>query len=685
MKILLKLKWSTTVKSLIVFGLLWVLPLLLMSLFTFDHLRTIQRVSYEGARSILISNQAKLMKERLTMEADRLSNIFTRLRDEAYYLGSFSQNIFATLPTVTFRNGSEYRINMDGTYSTLGNDGNSALYATRYRPAMDRAVFATETLDLLLKPLSERESRMVLGWILHREGFIRVYPWSDGKYWPRDKALTTWPFYYLADEKHNPGKKGLFTPVYLDPLSREWMISCLYPVYSKGRYEATVGIDITVHKILREISNIRLSQGSSSLLISDSEIIAASKNLPLHALGLNPSLPPHGQVLERSNLPDVRTLAKELHSDKQNIKLLELPGFRAMVGYATVQPLGWKIVCFVPEKEFLAASDDNAKKIFAESQKIRRNFIHIVGFAFFGLIGITVFVFFYESKGIRMILKGIRTLGDGDLSHRLPEDCTELGQLAMALNSMAKSLQDKNSELQRVFAEVERGRKLSAVGRLAAGVAHEVNNPLATISTYTQMVLRRSDIPYDVSRNMNIVMAEIKRIQAQVRNLLDLTHLKSPVKEEVFPNVIVREITSLVCNETMTRDIDLILSLCDDSLSLYADGSGIKQVIWNLLRNALDAQEKGGMIKIITYINSADYTAPNFVMEIQDEGPGVPEASLSHIFEPFFSTKEVGQGTGLGLSIVYNIVKNHGGSIEVINLLPKGCLFRVTFPCLGET
>jgi len=678
----LNIKWSITVKFFVLFGILWALPIVLMSLFTLDHLRTIQKVTYEGARSVLIAHQSQHIKDSLTMEATKLSNIFKRLNDETYNIGSFAQNLLSSLPKHSFRNGSNYHVNQDGTYSTLRNDGNSAVFANHYESAMDQAIIGTEALDLVLKPLLERESKMVLGWLLHRQEFIRVYPWSDGKYWPRDRALTSWPFYYLADEQHNPAKKGLYTPVYLDPLSREWMISCLYPVYVNGHHEATVGIDITVQKILQEISDIRLTKGSSSLLISDSEIIAASPNFPLNTLGLNPGAPSHGQILLNSKFTEVRKLAKELHSNKQNVKLFELPGYRVMVGFATVEPLGWKLVYFVPEEEFLAPSNENATKIFAESQKIRRNFIHIVVFTLIGLIGITIFIFFYESKGIRMLLGGIRKLADGDLSHRLPEDYTEIGELAKALNSMAKSLQNKNKELQQIFDKMEQARKLSAVGRLAAGVAHEVNNPLATISTYTQMVLRRNDIPNDVSKSMRIVMSEIKRIQSHVSNLLDLTRLKESTKENINPNIIIREISSLVCNETSTRNIELRLSLCDDSLRIYADSSGIKQIIWNLLRNALDAQKKGGFIKLSTYFNQVNDNPSTFVIEMQDEGPGVSDENLPHIFEPFFSTKDIGQGTGLGLSIVSNIVKNHDGSIEVINLLPRGCLFRVILPYL---
>jgi signal transduction histidine kinase len=350
----------------------------------------------------------------------------------------------------------------------------------------------------------------------------------------------------------------------------------------------------------------------------------------------------------------------------------------------TVEPLGWKIVYLVPEDEVTVSANESALKILAETKEMRANFVHILLFALFGVVGITGIVIFYQSKGLRALLRGIFEFGNGNLSHRMPENQSEFGQLARALNSMAVNLQEKKKELQRAFAEMEQGRKLTAVGRLAAGVAHEVNNPLATISTYTQMVLRRNDIPEDVSENMKVVMGEIQRIQAQLRNLLDLSRLQSPVMTNINPNSIIKEIVDLVRYEATARAVTLSTTLCDDFQIIPADSSGFKQVVWNLLRNALDVSEKGGTISVATYVKSDADETPFFVIEVADEGPGISEHNRTHIFEPFFTTKEVGEGTGLGLSIVYNIVMNHGGTIDVTNRPIKGCIFAVTFPMTRE-
>lgn len=676
--------WKLSLKLFIGIGTICVAPIITLLALSLGHLRTIQDVAVEGTRASMIASQTDLLRDRLKEESTRMSTVFSRIQDETYFIGSMTQNILTLPPNMHARNGSQYVLHKNGEYSSLGNDGNSALYVPHYDPSLDPIIHATESLDFLLKPLSQRESRMVLGWIITRNEISRTYPWSDFSQLPRDKKLTSWPFYYLADQRHNPSKGVVFTPVYLDPLSKEWMVSSLYPVYLKGRHEATVGIDITIQNFVEEMKNVTFTRNSSVLLYSGKEIIAASENLPAVALGIKSSVPFHGQKLDDSRFPEVRKFAASFRYLDQSVKFIETPESRVFMGFATIYPLGWKLVLVIPEEEFIGPAAKSARQILGEMANIRLTYFHIVIASLIGVLIVTVTFVVYQSRGLRSLLNGIRELGNGNLSHRMPEDRTEVGQLSRALNSMAQKLQEKKNELKRAFAEVEQGRKLTAVGRLAAGVAHEVNNPLATISTYAQMIIRRSDLPEDVSDKMQTVLDEIQRIQTQLRNLLDLSRIQSPMKTEVNPNAIVREIAALVRFEANTRGMELTLELCPEERVILADGAGVKQVVWNLLRNALDAQEKGGTIRVRTICTGPGTGTACYLLEVEDSGPGIPEADLPFIFEPFFSTKEVGEGTGLGLSIVFNIVKDHDGNIEAQNLSPNGCRFRVAFPAKEE-
>lgn len=673
-------EFSSSVKLFVGLGILWVSPIIVLLALSLGHLRTIQNVAVEGVRNILFSSQTQLLKGRLTQEANRLSTVFARIQDETYSLATFSNALLAFPSPLSYRNGSQYDLKEGALYTSPVDDGNSALQVSRYHRSQDTLIAATEALDLMLKPLAAHESRIVLGWMIHRDGIARAYPWRNFRQMPPEREQTSWPFYYLADAEHDPGRKVIFTPLYLDPLSHEWMISCLSPVYSGERHVATVGVDVTIHNLLQEISNVRLSQGTSVLLVSGTDIIVASANLPLASLGLDPAAPSQGQNLLRSTLPAFRRLVASLPAAKEDIRFFEAPGLRAYVGHSTVESLGWKVVLIVPEHEFMGLANENGNKILSEMKEIILNYFHILVFVLLGIAGVSFFLFIHQSRGLRMLLSGIRTLGDGDLLHRIPEDRTEFGQLAKALNSMAQSLLERKADLLRMTAEVEQERKLSAVGRLAAGVAHEVNNPLATISTYTQLLLRRSDLPEEVPVNLRKVMAEIQRIQAQLRNLLDLSRVQRPIMTELDPNIVVKEVVDLINHEAAARGIEIRLSLGEDCRNICLDRSGLKQIVWNLLGNAMDAQSGGGSIRVRTCDTGAEDIKPLFVLEIEDDGPGIPESVLPHIFEPFFTTKEFGQGTGIGLAVVYGIVKGHDGVITVQNRASGGCLFRVTFP-----
>ncbi len=664
-------------KLFVSFALVSVLPIAVLSGLSLRHLLNIQQVSVEETRALLISAQLNRVRERLAEEAVRLSGQFTRLQDEAHALASLAQAVLADPAAFGYRNGSRYRLAADGSFGNSEDDGRSVLFVPRYSPRLAPLVDATETLDLLMRPIAAREPRMVLCWIILREGLTRAFPWRDFDEMPRDKDYTTWPFYYRAGPEENPGREEVFTDLYLDPLSGEWMISCLAPVYVGTAHVATVGIDITVDNLLRDIAAIRVSERSSTLLLSGSSILAASGNLPVARLGLDPTRPSPGQDLARSSENEVRKGVDVLLARSEGVEFLrgELGSF---LGFSSVRPPGWKIVILVPESDVIAPAYESAGKVLVETSRIRRNFVHILLFSVLTMVGLTWVVLAHQSRGLREILRGVRQFGEGNLHHRLPAGTGEFGRLAGALNSMADGLLGRKRELQRVYAQVEQERKLSAVGRLAAGVAHEVNNPLATISTYTQLLLRREDLPPDAARDLKTVMDEVQRIQGKVCGLLDLSRAQSPARTTVDLNRLVEEVADLTRHEATARGIALHVNPDPRVPPANLDRSGLKQVLWNLLGNALDAQEEvGTSVRVSTRFVPE---GPELVLEVEDEGPGIPEEILPKIFEPFFTTKEVGQGTGLGLAVSYRIVRDHGGRIEVENLRGGGCRFRVWLP-----
>ena len=688
---------------------LFLVPIGVIANLTFRHLHTIKEVSLREVRSALVTSQVDFLKNHLAQKAEKISTQFSNIQDQVHLLGSLSRSVLEHPELFLYRNGSHYGLDEDGDYVNAVDDGNSSLYIPRqlpsldslipamenfafndldryvptYRASLDTLIAATESLDIILKPLVESEPMVVLGWFIHKDLISRTYPWRDFKRLPRYPEVTSWPFYYLSDPDHNPSGGEVFTPVYTDPLTQHSMISCLSPVLVNGEHLATVAVDITVEALLREISQVRLSEGSSSLLLSRDEIIAASANLPLAVLGLNPDLPAYGQALILETLSETGRAVTAPRQEKIGVEFIETGDLRAFVGYAEVEPLGWRLFLLVPENDLLGPVNEEAQAIFSEAERIRGNFLHILIFSILAMASLGYVVMAHQSRGLRSLLGGIREFGSGNLSHRMREDRTEFGDLAKALNSMAKNLLTQNQELEKAYVLVEQGRKLTAVGRLAAGVAHEVNNPLATISTYTQMLLRRSDLPGEVAGNLQKVMEEIERVQGKVRNFLDLSRLQSFVKTRVNPNLLVQDVVEMARHEASTQGVELCMTLYENPQLCYLDQSGFKQVLWNLLGNAIASQGSGGKARVQTRFVFAEDVPVSFILEVEDEGPGIPDDVLPHIFDPFFTTKEVGKGTGLGLAVVSSIVEGHYGTIEVENLNPRGCRFRVVFP-VGE-
>jgi signal transduction histidine kinase len=663
--------------------LFWGIPIGIMSSFTFRHLRTIKNVSLQEARNALISSQINYLEHHLVQQADKISAEFSNIKDEVRFLGALAGPLVASPAHFQYRSGSRYRFDEEGIYGNPLDDGHSRLFVPKYHSSLDPLIAATESLDIFLKPLAATEPRMVLAWFIHKEGISRTYPWRDFKLLPRDREVTSWPFYFLADPDHNPLGEEVFTPLYIDPLTRDSMISCLSPVFVDGEHVGTVGIDVTVQKILQDISRVRLTKSSSSLLLSELEVLAASENIPLAALGLDPDSSPHGLNLAAADLSEAGRIVMGEKSKQIGVDLIQIDENQVFMGYASLEPLGWRIVLLVPEDDLIGPANEKVQAIFEEAERIRRNFLHVLVFAMLAVTSVGCAVIAQQSRGLRTLLGGIREFAKGNLSHRVCEEKSEFGELAQALNNMAESLLEKKKELQRAYAEVEQGRKLTAVGRLAAGVAHEVNSPLATISTYTQLLLR-SEPPGETSGRLEKIMKEIDRIQDKMRNLLDLSRLQNPVRTRVDPNILVSDIVDLACHEARARGIDLRLTLAGNSREFHLDQSGLKQVLWNLLSNALAAQGRGGEIRVLTEFVSAGEEADFFVLEVEDEGPGIPDDVLPHIFDPFFTTKEVGQGTGLGLAVVNSIIQGHGGRIEVENVSAGGCRFRLLFPAGGE-
>jgi signal transduction histidine kinase len=249
-----------------------------------------------------------------------------------------------------------------------------------------------------------------------------------------------------------------------------------------------------------------------------------------------------------------------------------------------------------------------------------------------------------------------------------------------------EALREGMRKLEETQAQLVQSAKLAAVGELAAGVAHEINNPLTSIIGFTRLLLEDLSADHHMRPDLETIDREAARTRHIVRALLDFARTGDPVLTPTDLNVLIEEAVMLVCTRSVLAKVSLEKDLSPLPLVML-DINQIKQVLVNLLNNAVQAMPDGGRLAIATQLTEREIDGAYRQMAavyVSDTGTGISPENLGRIFDPFFTTKEVGQGTGLGLSVSYSIVEKHNGQIEVESTPGEGSTFSVLLP-LNET
>lgn len=251
---------------------------------------------------------------------------------------------------------------------------------------------------------------------------------------------------------------------------------------------------------------------------------------------------------------------------------------------------------------------------------------------------------------------------------------------------MLTGLIRKSDDLQiAMLKEAEHTDKLASIGRLAAGVGHEINNPLAIISQKAGLIEDLMEMTGDfeyketIRKNLKGVFQSVDRCKAITHRLLGFARRTDVVAERLQVNEIIGEVLQFLDNAMLYSRIKVELHLQDNLPEAVSDRLQLQQVFLNIINNAIDAIGKDGIISITSHTVAGDVR-----VVIQDNGPGIDKNVLPHIFEPFYTTKETGKGTGLGLSITYGLIKKLGGDITVRSVIGQGTAFTITIPVHGE-
>lgn len=313
----------------------------------------------------------------------------------------------------------------------------------------------------------------------------------------------------------------------------------------------------------------------------------------------------------------------------------------------------------------------------------------IIANVFIGIIIIILAILLSRkiTDPIHALINAVQKIGKGDLSQHIRiESKHEIKTLANEFEFMRRKLQESYTDLEAKIEErskalreaqfqISHQEKMASMGLLAAGIAHEIGNPLTSISSMAQ-IIRRKVNDEQIAEYLNTILMNINRISKIVRELVDFARPSGYETSYVNVNRLIENAVNIVKYDRRAKRIELQLKLSPELPELFIVADQLLQVFINILINAVDAlTEKNPLIEIRTYLKN-EY----IYIEFQDYGIGIPEKNISKIFEPFFTTKKVGKGTGLGLSVSYGIIKNMNGTIEVRSKVGQGSTFTIKLP-----
>ena len=333
-------------------------------------------------------------------------------------------------------------------------------------------------------------------------------------------------------------------------------------------------------------------------------------------------------------------------------------------------------------------------------QVILASIFIVVVISFFSGLFITVLV----NKPLKKIRDGIIELGDGNLDYKISVHTkNELGQVAKRFNEMSTKLNDaykeikdwsenlnekvneKTKELKNIYNQVNQIEKLASLGKLSATVAHELNNPLAGILTLSKLITKKlrasqQDSEYsEIIKHLELISQESSRCGQIVKDLLIFSHSEPDkfAKEDLLK--IIDNSVTVINHHLEINHISLVKDYGEEPVEIFCDANKIQQAMMSLLINSIEAMNTMGKITI-----SINHENSDIVLRIIDEGAGIAEKDLPHIFEPFYSTKESSVGTGLGLAVAYGIIAHHKGKIVVETTSSLGTTFRIDLPKYEE-
>ena len=563
--------------------------------------------------------------------------------------------------------------------------GSSCVFATnvpKFSPEDKNFIKITKYLDLIFQPLVENNPYILFTYVISKRGVVRGYPWVDISILPKGFNPTQHSFFFIGDEKHNPKKKVKWTEPYLCPLMKTWMVTCSSPVWKNSNFIGVIGIDVNLGKMIEPLGRaLKMTEKGYAFIVS------ARGNLIISSDEGMDSLQEDGIWIEGKwkdskwrNLVCKGPAQNKPLSLGTEIREIRLTSGKRYLLSTFIKTTGWSLVTLLP-KEIGGIS-----KRMIPIQKERTE-SHLDQYQSHGVyLPLMSFVssFSKSLKQMEKLIEGTKMIGKGVLDHRIEVGTKdEIGLIALSINKMANELKKRKEEFESAYKKISQLDRLMALGRMAAGIAHEINNPLGVISNYVQILLRNPSLSSEVKIDLMLIEEEILGMMGIIRGLLNFSRESEMKKSLININDVLRNTVSLLRFQFSSQSINLFENY-DDSLPLIlGDANHLQQVFLNIMLNSTQSMPKGGKLSFRTTLSNGDKPKELngwVIVEISDTGIGIESKYLDKIFDPFFTTKGWGDGTGLGLSISYGIIKEHGGNIDVKSGPGEGTLVRTSLP-----
>ncbi len=457
---------------------------------------------------------------------------------------------------------------------------------------------------------------------------------------------------------------------FLNQETKHWVIPFVAPVHDQGKIMGIIYFDLNLEYFSEKLK-WNLSHGNHAFLLERSGKILAQTII---AIGETAGLP-NISYLDQSPLFH-KILGNIIMGDNGSERFTTTKGRDYLVAYQAIPSSLWSVMVLTPYHE-------SFQDIMPLDQFL---FIFVVTFVL-----IIIFTFYLGkrfSDPVKDVVTGTQIIASGDFTHRIKTNLhDELGELARSFNQMADYLQKTYQDLKSTSAQLTQSAKLAAVGELAAGVAHELNQPLMVIRGNAQELLDENSLSEKIKKDLKIIEKQTGRMMRIIDHLRAFARQSTGTFEPVNLNEAINDSFTLITQQLKNNNIEIIKELDESIPKIWGDQNKLEQVFLNLMTNAKDAMEEMGQgiltVKtqpIFDEISNEKGKVTGVLVLFHDTGVGIESDIMDKVFDPFFTTKEVGKGTGLGLSISYSILNDHGGSITAESKKGGGTTFRLVFP-----